>query len=67
MSENEAKSRGYKKLVFSEYDTKNNVMSTHTYQDFLRDNISFVIVDKGGKINLMRKKRDYNQRQGGLH
>lgn len=66
MDEQQAKAKGYTKLIFSEYDTEANVKDTHTYQDFLRDKIDFVIVENGNKINLMRQ-RDYNTRQGGLH
>ncbi len=62
MTEKTAKSRGYTKLIFNTYGKEADVKATHTYQDFLRDKVDFVIVKKGNKINLMRKKRDYSQR-----
>ncbi len=66
MTKNEAKLRGYTQFIFSTYDKEENIKATVTYQSFVRDKVDFVIVQKGDSINLMRKKRDYHQRQGGL-
>lgn len=66
MTEKTAKSKGYNRLIFSTYDEEANIKATVTYRDFVRDKIDFVIIQKGGKINLMRKKRDLHQRQGGF-
>ena len=66
MNKNVAQQLGYTKLVFSAYEKPDKVKHTHTYRDFLRDHVDFVIVEKSDKINLMRKKGDYHRRQGRL-
>jgi len=57
ISEIEATRLGYDKAIFS-FEDKEFILGCHTYQEFIRDEIDFVLVKKNNKFNLFRKSKD---------
>ena len=55
----EAEAKGFDHNVFSEFDEKKFIFACVTRQHFIRDGVRFVVAEKQGLFNLMRRSEDF--------